>query len=253
MRRIGHALTAALVVICGCGVPRSSVQRPDTRRAVRFLADLFDPDVDLLPEYAGAKDYWLFHDNYLAARMLRRTHPKLSARIEGAMRRHGVTRSGKIEIVFGEAPSPLPFRQPELVTVARTGDRRIRTERLTDRVAGGWRAYADLLLLAALAENDPARARRHYDDALALWDGVGFNDQATRALSRYSTYKLPLALLAARKLDRPLPMRDAILRRLAAQQHPSGGFVTDYGHLGKPIGLANVETTCLVLLALRGA
>ena len=87
--------------------------------------------------------------------------------------------------------------------------------------------------------------------ALALWDGVGFNDRATQALSRYSTYKLALALLAAGKLGRPLPMRRAILRRLAAQQHADGGFITDYDAAGRPVGLANVETTCLVILAMR--
>jgi len=34
------------------------------------------------------------------------------------MRCYGITCSGKIEIVFGEARKPLPFRIPELVTIA---------------------------------------------------------------------------------------------------------------------------------------
>ena len=41
----------------------------------QFLVDLFDPTLDLLPEYRGSQTYWLFHDNYLAAQVLRKSHP----------------------------------------------------------------------------------------------------------------------------------------------------------------------------------
>jgi hypothetical protein len=37
-------------------------------RGRRFLSDLFDPTLGLLPEYKGAKVYWLYHDNYRAAK-----------------------------------------------------------------------------------------------------------------------------------------------------------------------------------------
>ena len=33
----------------------------------KFLAHLFDQSLGLLPEYEGAKVYWLYHDNYLVA------------------------------------------------------------------------------------------------------------------------------------------------------------------------------------------
>jgi hypothetical protein len=39
-----------------------------TAKARTFLAGLFDPELGLLPEYRGATVYWLFHDNYLAAK-----------------------------------------------------------------------------------------------------------------------------------------------------------------------------------------
>lgn len=35
-----------------------------------FLVNLLDPDLGLLPEYRGSSVYWLFHDNYLAAKVL---------------------------------------------------------------------------------------------------------------------------------------------------------------------------------------
>jgi hypothetical protein len=37
---------------------------------------------------------------------------------------------------------------------------------------------------------------------------------------------------------------------LKLQDRP-GGWITDYDTTGQPLGLANVETTCLVLLALE--
>src|SRR6185369_12462719 len=87
---------------------------PAVERGERFLAALFDPALDLLPEYRGAKVYWLYHDNYLAARALAWSEPELARRISSAIARYGVRASGKIEIVYGEARDPLPFRVPEL-------------------------------------------------------------------------------------------------------------------------------------------
>jgi hypothetical protein len=224
-------------------------------RGERFLAGLFDPAADLLPEYRGAKVYWLYHDNYLAARALAWSEPELARRIEAAIGRQGVRESGKIEIVHGEARDPLPFRVPELVTVAKEDGREIRTERLLARVEERWEAYADLLLLAALARApaEPEAARRDLDRALAKWDGKGLQDPAVAALGVYSSYKLALLLLAAERLGAELPMRAAVLARLRELQSPQGGWITDYLSDGRPRGLANVETTCLVLLAFEAA
>jgi hypothetical protein len=82
-----------------------------------FMASLLDPTLGLLPEHRGARVYWLYHDNYLAAKVLRASHPGMSGRIEKAIQGYGVTKSGKIEILFGEAQHPLPFRHPELIEV----------------------------------------------------------------------------------------------------------------------------------------
>ena len=46
------------------------------------------------------------------------------------------------------------------------------------------------------------------------------------------------------------PHRDEVVARLLAMQATDGGWKTDYKD-GKPVGLANVETTCLSLLALE--
>ena len=103
-----------------------------------------DPAVGLLPEFRGSNVYWLYHDNYLAAKVLDRTEPDLAGKIRDAIKGFGVTNSGKIEILFGEATKPLPFRHYKLEDVKRIGEKVIKTEqgRITMRafrwVGGRW-------------------------------------------------------------------------------------------------------------------
>lgn len=217
-----------------------------------FLTNLFNTQLQLLPEYRGSRTYWLFHDNYLAAHVLAKSRPDLSTRIRSALAQFGVTNSGKIEIVLGEAKQPLPFRNYVLTNVAILDGKTIRTERVTTNILKGWEEYADLLLLASMAqaESAPAEARKAFDQAVAMWDGDGFKDRAAQHSGIYATYKLALYLIAADRLNVAAPHRDTVQARLLALQASSGGWRTDYTK-DKPVGLANVETTCLSLLALR--
>ena len=222
------------------------------QRGESFLTNLLDTRLQLLPEYRGSSTYWLFHDNYLAAHLLARTRPDLSRRIRSTLAQFGVTNSGKIEIVFGEAPQPLPFRTHLLTNVAVIEGKTIRTELVTTNLLAGWNDYADLVLLASLAkaESAPADARKNFNKAVAMWDGEGFKDAATKHNGIYATYKLAFYLIAADRLKIPAPHRKEVIARLLAMQTSDGGWKTDYKD-GKPVGLANVETTCLSLLALQ--
>jgi hypothetical protein len=223
------------------------------QRGESFLTNLFDTRLQLLPEYRGSSTYWLFHDNYLAAHLLTRTRPDLSRRIRSTLAQFGVTNSGKIEILFGEALQPLPFRTYVLTNVAVVEGKTIRTELVTTNILTGWEEYADLVLLASLAQagSAPVDARKVFDHAAAMWDGVGFKDRATKHSGIYATYKLALYLVAADRLNIPAPHRDEVITRLLAMQSADGGWTTDYKEEGKPVGLTNVETTCLSLLALQ--
>jgi len=222
------------------------------QRGEGFLTNLFDSRIDLLPEYQGSSTYWLFHDNYLAAHVLAPGHPEVSRRVRSALVRLGVTNSGKIEILFDEARPALPFRTYVLTNVAELEGKSIKTELVTTNLVKGWREYADLLLLAAVAQagSAPAPARRDFDDAVLMWDGEGFKDRAATHSGIYATYKLALYLIAADRLRITAPYRDEVVARLLGLQAPDGGWKTDY-RAGKPVGFANVETTCLSLLALR--
>src|SRR5437867_3245790 len=68
-------------------------QKESVRRGHTFLIGLFDPELNLLPEFRGSKTYWLFHDNYLAARVLAEAKPELSNRIQTALAKFGVLSS----------------------------------------------------------------------------------------------------------------------------------------------------------------
>jgi hypothetical protein len=223
------------------------------KRGRRFLQGLFDPAVNLLPEYHGAKVYWLFHDNYLASKVLARDNRDLAHRIQKAIRGFGVDHSGKIEILFAEARHPLPFRQYDLQEVARIGSKVIKTEVVTETVLPDWQQYADLLFLAAIAETDRTKAHQHLTAGLKLWDGTGFKDQAGGEDHHYATYKLALSLIASSRLKVKPEPRSVIIERLLAMQAKDGGWITDYSSKREPLGRANVETTCLAILGLNTA
>ena len=218
----------------------------------QFLVSLFDPAIGLLPEYRDARVFWLFHDNYLAAKVLEKGRSDLSLRLQKAIRNFGVTESGKIEIIFDEAKRPLPFRQPELIQVKQLGQKTIKTEVLTDRESKGWEDYADLLLLASisLSKTDAGAAKQRFNQALVMWDGMGLRDRATTKIGMYAVYKLALVVIAAQRLNEHPAMMNGVVERLLKQQAECGGWITDYTADGKPVGLANVETTSLAVLAL---
>jgi hypothetical protein len=228
-----------------------SAPRAATAKARTFLAGLFDPELGLLPEYRGATVYWLFHDNYLAAKVLDASHADLAKAIRSVIAREGIHKSGKIELLFGEAEKPLPFRQYDLIDVRRTANKVIRTEIVTGTPFEGWTQYADLLLLASIAETDRSAARHHYDNAIQMWDGNGFLDAAAKHSQKYATYKLGLALIAASRFSPPVKPPEGLLTRLLWLQSDDGGWITDYDATGKRIGVANVETTCLAVLGIE--
>jgi len=245
------ALFAVVLITCGAPVSASDPAADAAAKGRAFLAGLFNAELGLLPEYETATTYWLFHDNYLAAKVLAETHPQIAEAIKGALAREKIGASGKIEILFGEAARPLPFREFKLVNVRRVGTKLIRTEIATDVPLKGWTHYADLLLFATIAAGNEVEATRYWNAAMELWDGKGFLDEAARAHQRYATYKLGLALHAgARMLPAP-KILETIKAKLLSLQSDSGGWITDYDEQGHRLGVANVETTCLAILGLE--
>src|SRR3989442_545030 len=118
MRFLLWILVLASSCCAGAATAAGGDIAPRIQRGERFLTHLFDTRLQLLPEHRVSSTYWLFHDNYLAAHLLEKTRPDLSRRIRSSLAQFGVTNSGKIEIVFGEAQRPLPFRTYVLTDVA---------------------------------------------------------------------------------------------------------------------------------------
>jgi hypothetical protein len=218
-----------------------------------FLVNLFEPKMGLLPEYRGAHVYWLFHDNYLAAKVLKESNPNIASNIMVTIRHEGANSTGRMGLLFGET-NAWPFREYHLIDVRYVGDKTIRNEIEVNRLIAGWENYADLLLFASIAESNrgnSSAARRHWEAALKMWDGKGFFDAAARVDGRYSTYKLGLALLAASRLSPRGELPLGLENKLLMLQDSSGGWITDYDAAGNKIGLANVETTCLAILGIE--
>jgi hypothetical protein len=115
----------------------------------------------------------------------------------------------------------------------------------------GWEGYADLLFLASIAEGKNPAARQRWESAMRLWDGTGFNDAATPGQKSCATFKLALAAIAARRLCPPAAVPPALIDRLRSLQEDSGGWITNYDASGRRVGVANVETTCLAILAIE--
>ncbi|HAB16700.1 MAG TPA: hypothetical protein PLX89_15400 [Verrucomicrobiota bacterium] len=210
---------------------------------------MIDPELGLLPEFSGHSDYWLYHDNYLAAKVLDRSYPDEAERVRQAIAKQGIARSGKIELLFSEAQ--LPLRRYELRDVAKVGNKTIRSEFTTAELFAAPERYADLLFFIAVAEPDAAKARAAYDSAMAMWDNVGFHDAVVIESGRYATYKLGLALRVAERFHDQSEALAKVRERLLKLQNPDGGWITDYQPDGTPIGMANVETTCLAILGLE--
>lgn len=245
----------AAIILCvpnGHAAPRSS---DAVLKGQAFLANLFQPDLGLLPEYRGANVYWLFHDNYLAAKVLKESNPGIAGNIMAAIQREGSYTTGRMGLLFGET-NAWPFREYQLIDVRHIGNKTIRNEIESNRAFVGWENYADLLLLASIAQANQGHssaAREYWEAALRLWDGKGFLDAAAKDGGRYATYKLGLALLASSRLSPPAQPPQGLQDRLLTLQEDSGGWITDYDAGGKRIGLANVETTCLAILGIEAA
>jgi hypothetical protein len=108
----------------------------------------------------------------------------------------------------------------------------IRTELVSDQRLVGWEEYANLLLLAAIgrAKDAPAETPRHFDAAVAMWDGHGFRDRATRQNELYATHKLALALLATQRLS---AVTDAARGARPAGSAPIARWRMDHGLHGE--------------------
>ena len=228
-------------------MPDDDITQLIEQKATDFLLARHNPTVGLLnesPETAPDR-YWLLTDNRLAAWALAATgHAAEAATLHRTIDTFAPNAEhGLIESIVGAAVR-WPPRTPVQNEIAPV----IWLETRSGNEMFDWSDYADLTLYAAINAANQGQnktARDHYDHALSMFDGLGFQDKAFDG--RYTTYKLALALLVARRLN--ITPSSALVSQLLAQQSADGGFVAHYTADGK-VGDANTETTALTLLAI---
>lgn len=218
-----------------------------------FLADRYIVDYGLLQEspITAPDRYWLATDNRLAIYALSAVGDEEHARdIEQTVAGYTNRKHGLIEALTGENVQ----WPPRTETQAEVDGEIWNEHRLTGPRYEDWREYADLALYAALDSHNKGNDREaatRYQQAMKLFDGVGFADKAYTSIvghGLYATYKLALALYVAVKIKEPPDSR--LLPALLSKQNESGGFVTLYDSEGTPQGDANTETTSYAILAL---
>lgn len=224
-----------------------------------YLVRQYNSQVGLLRESPTTAPYryWLATDNLIALFALRSTENyTVTTSMATTINSYGDPTHGLIEALDGRSIVWPPYvaTQKRIATV---GSAEIWLETRTSGAQyGDWAHYADLILYAALNAYNQGRlteAHRLYQDAMQLFDGVGFADQAFHADGAYATYKLALALFVAVVLnDTPDPrLYSMLLAQQASTSTYAGGFYALYDRQGHSLNDPNTETTAYALLALR--
>lgn len=104
--------------------------------------------------------------------------------------------------------------------------------------------------LNACNQGNREQAHERFQQAMNLFDGLGFADKAYQNSlpSLYATYKLALALYVGTLLGEQQEGR--LLPALLFKQNAAGGFVTLHDSKDIGQGDSNTETTAYALLAL---
>ena len=251
---------------CRSSQSASPEMAKSTQRMESYLLASYDSALDLVRESPNANPnvYWLYSDNYLASLALKEAEPDIASAIVPAIDGYQFRPSKRWAVLGGQAvPDDLFAMGVIPATIARQESREIRSEIPSPLFhMDDWQEYADRLLLAAInASNrgDRKEARRLFEKAQGMFDGLGFKDKAFTVRGYYDTYKLALYLLAAERISIQVPERQWVISLILSLQEKDpasncyGGVYTEYDEDGKalPHSDTNTETASLALLALK--
>ena len=268
VRRVPIWAWILLILIILVSVWIFSVYWPPTnkrlRRAADYLINQYNPALGLVAEAptVAPNTYWLVSDNLLAQKALASYDLAISSTISESIHEYahtfgvptnaaGLPTSYKHEALIGEQV-PLPFHMCVQLTLVETPAYVIKMDVANGSEMLDWRSYGDLLLYASLSahdDGDDETAKAYFNEAVAMWDGMGIRDKHTNVTGLYATYKLALLYHVAHQLNETLSFEEALLNWLWRQQHDNGGFITDYDLEGTPNGDTNTETTAIILIA----
>ena len=242
----------------------------DFKRACSFLEHQYVSEVGLLrasfrPEYSDYNKAYI-GDNLLGYEALRVCgQGKLARKINETLNAQyrNYLYSIRWRVLLGVKIESVP-RLNFYKVLKTVGNLTVMAEVKRKKPLTDWRDYADWLFLEAINSmiiGNKSKAYKLFKEGMELFDGSGFKDKAYNKTSTYDTYKLGLAVLAYKELSSPLEYKDKIsevLHVISRSQDPvSGGIFTNYraaGNrtiFGENISDANVETTSLIILALK--
>jgi hypothetical protein len=239
--------------------------------AVNYLARSFSQEIGLIYETPDKleKTYWIYSDNYLAQLALapyaqNETIASILGSIESASRDWTITESVIVNQyqILNRSNFVLPIKNTTVCKIGESNDATIMCTINNGTGTLSSKDYADIAFLEAIAyqnSNQTDKANLAYQDGVAMWNGIGFNDTAYRSYTDgrgYDTYKLALYIYASRTLNQTFDVR-AYNNLLACQlsagvsgEKNSGGFATYYTANGVSNNQTNTETTALAILAL---
>ena len=268
MKAVRHVLLVSILVgllaLTACHASGTPQQHMES-----YLLAGYDPYIGVVREspHANPNVYWLYSDNYLASLALEKAQPKTAKTITQSIAIYQaigqIGPSAKWKVLAGEVVPEVMFAMNvNLSNCTKIEGNEVRSEVTNTNPAiymNDWQDYADLLLLASINEfnlGNNSEAQNLFAKAQDMFDGIGFQDKAYTNQD-YSTYKLALYLIAAKKVGIHIPAKEIMNRILSLQdKDPTskgyGGVFTDYNSNGKlPTSDTNTETTSLVLLALH--
>lgn len=236
-------------------------------KAAGYLAASYNSTLNLCPVVYGdsgwGNKYYICSDNLLAYYALQNYSEPISGEIKAEIMEYaanyglptnseGLPLSYKHESVIGEVLPPY-FRSTSNCYLVNASDCTIMTEINNGTLMDDWENYADLLAFRGLSlinEENSSAAKTCYDKMMNMWDGYGFADAPYNKTHIYSTYKLALAIILRKSLNLKQPSEENQMNNtIAICQKSDGGVITDYNKELEPVGLANTETTALVIIA----
>lgn len=242
----------------------------DKEGVTRFLRSQYVPSIGLLRAsvytYPDNITAYVANDNVLATRALEVLGEReLASAIRTKLdREYAGGFNYKIEVLFG-VNIPDLFYTVRYEELGEIDGYRVVYERQGDKVLEDWYGYADLLVYRALdklLEGSRNLAELLFINLTTMWDGYGFRDKAFNATGVYAVYKCALFIFiyralefaGSRVIEKYVEIKNACAEIISrAQDQQTGGVKTDYRVVNGMVvieGDVNVETTCMVILAL---
>jgi len=237
-------------------------------KATAFLVSNYNLKLGLISETTFSHIYWLYSDNFLAARALRQVGPfdpyliaianNISATIQHYAPRLG-SATNQYVVLSGTWKGPCSFANTSSPIVGQPSSMQVKVTLNNGTGTLSASDYADIAFLKAIClqyQGNYSQALTAFNLGASFFNGTGFADlqftsPAGSSHGIYQTYKLALYIYTSRLLSQPV--NQAALAMLLKMQAPDGGFYSGYlPDLTHDNTASNTETTSLAILALSG-